>query len=159
VGGSPGNTESNRSGKPPARPDPVSLEKPYRYLGKNYKHISVIAGYTDDPYMPEDHLEFLIKILSACKLNLGDVAILNYHEAGIDIGKLKQELSPATVLMFGIEPSQIGLPLSFPMFKPQQFDGSNFLAIPPVGELNQETETAKANKKQLWECLKKIFLS
>ena len=132
---------------------------PYKFLGKNSKRISIIAGYEADPYMPEEHLEFLTKILSACKLNLGDVAILNYHAAGIEMDKLGSELKPLQVLLFGVDPISIGLPLSFPMFKLQMFNGTNFLLIPPIVELNQDTDAAKTQKKQLWECLKKLFLS
>ncbi len=142
----------------------ISIEKPaspapYKFLGKNSRQICIIAGYEADPYMPEEHLEFLTKILSACKLNLGDVAILNYHAAGIQMEKLNAELNPQQALLFGVDPLTIGLPLSFPMFKPQQYNGTTFLLIPPIVELNQDTDAAKSQKKQLWECLKKMFLS
>src|SRR5688500_12446158 len=33
---------------------------PYRYLGKNQKKVSVVARYAEDPYIPEEHLQFLI---------------------------------------------------------------------------------------------------
>ena len=137
------------------RYDEVSL--PYRYLGKNQKRISIIANYPEEPYIPEDHLQFLIKILSACKLNLADVAILNNSVALVEINKLKKELNPAFILLFGPGPSDIGLPLSFPVLKPQFFDGCNFLSLPPVSVLLEESDTAKSLKKQLWDCLKKMF--
>jgi hypothetical protein len=129
----------------------------YRYLGKNQKKVSIIARYKDDPYIPEEHLQFLIRILSACKLNLGDVAILNDASGGVNIGKLKQELDPGFVLLFGVEPVEIGLPLSFPPLRPQTFEACNFLTIPGIELLLGETETAKGLKKQLWDCLKKMF--
>jgi hypothetical protein len=143
----------------PASTVEAASAAPYKYLGKNIRRISIVAGYEGDPYMPEDHLEFLTKILSACKLNLGDVSILNYHASGININKLSSELKPLQVLLFGIDPINIGLPLSFPMFKPQMFNGTNFLFIPPIVELNQDSAAAISQKKQLWECLKKMFLS
>ena len=123
----------------------------YKYLGKNQKRVSVIARYEDDPYIPEEHLQFLVKILSACKLNLGDVAILNDATSAIEIGKLKNELDPAFVLLFAIEPVQIGLPLSFPLLRPQSFDGSHYLTIPSIASLLEDTAVAKASKKQLWD--------
>ncbi|HTE23409.1 hypothetical protein [Flavitalea sp.] len=129
----------------------------YRFLGKNQKKVSVIARYKDDPYIPEEHLQFLIKILSACKLNLGDVAILNDAAGGIGIAKLKEQLDPGFVLLFAVEPVEIGLPLSFPLLRPQLFDGCNFLTIPRIETLIQDTDTAKGLKKQLWDCLKKMF--
>ena len=129
----------------------------YRFLGKNQKKVSVITRYTNDPYIPEDHLRFLIKILSACKLNLGDVAILNDAAAGIAIDKLKRELDPGFVLLFAVEPVEIGLPLSFPPLRPQNFDGCNFLTIPGIDLLLEDSVASKTLKKQLWDCLKKMF--
>jgi hypothetical protein len=137
---------------------PASKTEVYRYLGKNQKKVSVITRYKDDPYIPEEHLQFLIKILSACKLNLGDVAILNDASGGVSIGKLKQELDPGFVLLFAVEPVEIGLPLSFPPLRPQSFEGCNFLTIPGIDSLIPDTEIAKGLKKQLWDCLKKMFV-
>jgi hypothetical protein len=130
---------------------------PYRFLGKNQKRITVIARYAQDPYIPEDHLQFLIKILSACKLNLGDVAIINDSSAAAEISKLKKELDPKYVLMFDIKPDEIGLPLSFPVLKAQVFDGCTFLTIPSIAALNGDDDTARGLKKQLWDCLRKMF--
>jgi len=131
--------------------------QPYRFLGKNQKKVTVLARYADDPYIPEEHLQFLIKILSACRLNLGDVAIINDSTAAVEISKLKKELAPAHVLLFDIQPEEIGLPLSFPMLKAQVFDGCTFLTIPPIAVLNGNDENARSLKKQLWDCLKKMF--
>ena len=130
----------------------------YRFLGKNQKKVSIIARYREDPYIPEEHLQFLIKILSACKLNLGDVAILNDAAGGIEIAKLKEQLEPGFVLLFAVEPVEIGLPLSFPLLRPQSFDGCNFLTIPGIENLLQDSDAAKSLKKQLWDCLKKMFV-
>jgi hypothetical protein len=129
----------------------------FRFLGKNQKKVSIIARYKEDPYIPEEHLQFLIKILSACKLNLGDVAILNDAAGGIEIAKLKHQLDPGFVLLFAVEPVEIGLPLSFPLLRPQTFDGCNFLTIPAIENLLQDSDAAKGLKKQLWDCLKKMF--
>jgi hypothetical protein len=140
--------------------EPFATEdQPFRYLGKNKRRISVLARYPDDPYIPEDHLQFLIKILSACKLDLGDVAIINLSVAPVSIDKLKAQLDPLAVLLFDIQPGEILLPLNFPVLKPQAFSGTNYLCIPPVTLLLEENEKAKNLKKQLWECLKKMFLA
>ncbi|RYF95372.1 MAG: hypothetical protein EOO02_23200 [Chitinophagaceae bacterium] len=133
-------------------------EGPYRFLGKNQRNVSVIARYTHDPYIPEQDLEFLTKLLSACKLNLGDVAIINDSVQPVKFQKLNEELAPKFVLMFGLEPSELGLPLNFPQLKPQAFSNCNFLIIPPIGELLPDTPAVKETKKKLWESLKKMFL-
>jgi len=131
----------------------------YKFLGKNQKQVTILARYPDDPYIPEDHLQFLIKILSACKLDLGDVAIINQGVAPVAIAKLKTELNPLAVLLFDVQPGDIGLPLNFPALKPQTFSGTNYLCIPAISLLLEENEKAKTSKKQLWDCLKKMFLA
>ncbi|MHA4847137.1 hypothetical protein ACX0G7_23425 [Flavitalea antarctica] len=151
---SPANTPDLPSATATTQPSPDEV---YRYLGKNQKKVSIIARYKDDPYIPEEHLQFLIKILSACKLNLGDVAILNDASGGVSMAKLKKQLNPAFVLLFGVEPAEIGLPLNFPPLRPQLFEACYFLNIPAIDSLLPDTETAKGLKKQLWDCLKKMF--
>src|SRR5215510_7241480 len=49
----------------------------WKYLGENKKNILIIVNYNDVVYLPDDDLSFLTNILAACKLNLGDVAIVN----------------------------------------------------------------------------------
>jgi len=143
--------------KSPTISAPENPSPTYRFLGKNEKKVSVIMRYPGDPYIPEDHLQLLIKILSACKLNLGDVAILNDAVLKVEFSRLKEALEPAFVLLFDIEPSEIGLPLSFPGLKPQGYDGCKFLVIPAIETLMVDTEAALTTKKLLWDALKKMF--
>ncbi|MES1221482.1 MAG: hypothetical protein ABUT20_38640, partial [Bacteroidota bacterium] len=108
-------------------------------------------------YITETHLNFISKILSACKMNIADVAIVNHFAKPVVIGELKKQLEPAVVLLFGPEPVQIKLPISFPQFKSQAYDGSTYLYSPSLNELAQDSEEGKLLKSKLWVCLRKIF--
>lgn len=130
----------------------------YKTLGNNKQHITIIVNYSNEVFLPEADLQFLTKMLSACKLNMADVAIVNYATSEPAIDHLKQQLQPKFILLFGVEPGAIQLPISFPAFKEQAYAGSTFLTTPSLQLLNQETEEAKKLKRQLWECLKKMFL-
>src|SRR4051812_28583348 len=139
---------------------PVKKEEPvvYKTLGNNKQQISVVVNCPNDVYVPEADLAFLTKMLSACKLNMADVAIVNHATAPIAIDKLKAQLQPRSLLLFGVEPGEIQLPISFPTFKEQPYAGTTYLFTPALSQLNQETEEAKILKRKLWDCLKRMFL-
>jgi hypothetical protein len=129
----------------------------YKFLGKNQQQVTIIVQFDGEAFLPEQHLQLLTKMLGACKLNLGDVAIVNDASRKVEINQLKEQLYPKQVLLFGISPEATGLPLSFPMFKPQEYAGTTYLYTPSLEELNQETEEGKLLKRRLWDNLKKIF--
>jgi hypothetical protein len=130
----------------------------YKTLGNNKRHIAIIVDCPQDVFVPEADLQFLTKMLSACKLNMADVAIVNHATAPIAIELLKQQLQPEHVLLFGVEPGAVELPISFPAFKEQAYAGSIYLFTPSLGQLNLENDEAKQQKRKLWDCLKRMFL-
>jgi hypothetical protein len=131
-----------------------------KFLGNNQKKITIVVRHPGDVFLPEKHLEFLIKILGACKLNIGDVAIVNEgfkSFKSIDINTIIKQLQPKQVIIFGIEPTELKLPLSFPQFKLQEYALCTYLYVPSLDNLNTETEEGKLLKTKLWVCLKSMF--
>lgn len=140
-----------------AVPKPVDTI-PYKMLGNNKKQITVVVNYPQDVFVPEGDLQFLTKMLDACKLNMADVAIVNHATAAVNIEKVKAQLQPKFLLLFGVEPDEIHLPINFPSFKEQPYAGTTYLFTPALSQLNGDTDVAKGLKKKLWECLKRMFL-
>src|SRR5689334_18379692 len=66
----------------------------YKFLGNNRQQVAIVVKFPGEVFLPESHLQMLTKMLGACKLNLGDVAIVNEATQGIDINLLKQQLTP-----------------------------------------------------------------
>jgi hypothetical protein len=130
----------------------------YKILGNNKQHIAIIVNCPQDVFVPEADLQFLTKMLTACKLNMADVAIVNHAVVPVMIEPLKQQLQPKYVLLFGVEPNAVQLPISFPAFKEQPYAGSTYLFTPSLNQLNQENDEAKQQKRKLWDCLKRMFL-
>jgi hypothetical protein len=144
------------AGKIPSEGIPV--EKPgIKFLGSNKKHITILVQYPDAVFLPEKNLQFITKMLDACRLNIGDVAIINHAKTPVNISELKNQLSPQSLVMFGIEPMTIKLPLSFPQLKTQAYDSCTFLYSPSMEELDQATGESKLLKSRLWICLRKLF--
>jgi hypothetical protein len=137
---------------------PASPTAPlYKFLGNNRQQVVIVVKFAGEVFLPESHLQMLTKMLGACKLNLGDVAIVNEATQGIDINLLKQQLYPKKILLFGVTPEETGLPLNFPPFKDQEYAGCTYLCAPGLEQLAMDNEEGKTLKKKLWESLKKMF--
>ncbi len=129
----------------------------YKFLGDNLKKIVLVVSSPDAVFLPEEHLLLLTKMLGACKLNMGDVAIINHFSTPATISGINQQLGPRVIILFGLEPTMIKLPFTLPAFKIQEYDGCHYLYTPALTELIMDTEEGKLLKSKLWVCLRKLF--
>lgn len=154
-----------RSAHPVTPPLPASAERSIeptpsptlKFLGNHRRKITILVHSPGSPFLPDDQLTFLTKILEACRMNIGDVAILNTATTPVTIAELKQQLKPETILLFGLEPTAIRLPINFPVFRPQPYDECTYLSAPALGQLVQPSEEGRLLKSKLWVCLKTLL--
>jgi hypothetical protein len=126
----------------------------WKYLGENKKKALVVVRYPDIVHIPDKQLLFLTKLLAACNLSLGDVAILNFHHyQSSDFDNLLSYFNSRVVLLFDIEPGEFGMPMKFPQFQVQGYKNIAFVSSPSLDAI----EPDKVLKSKLWVCLKKIF--
>ncbi len=153
-----GDTQTSASGKSsPASPPPGTTVPGYKFLGNNRRNITILVQSPGSAFLPDDQLAFLTKMLEACRMNMGDVAIVNLATAPVNIALLKQQLRPAILLLFGMEPVAIKLPMNFPVFKIQAYDACTYLSAPSLEDLVRPGDENKLLKSKLWMCLKTIF--
>lgn len=125
-----------------------------KYLGDNNQHILVVVQYENAVYLPDDELTFLTNMLAACKLNLGDVAIFNrQNHPALLYESVINQLKSRKVLLFGVDPANFGLPVSFPYFQVQKLRSTTFLYSPSLDEQKNDPLL----KSKLWVCLRHIF--
>lgn len=125
-------------------------------MGENRKGIIIAVNYADAATIRENELAFLLNILNACRLGLRDVLIVNLHGIEASVRQQIHKTYPASiVIMFGLTPAELSLPVRFPEYQRQSFDGVQYLAAPPLHGLEQDAQ----GKKQLWACLKAMFLN
>jgi hypothetical protein len=122
-------------------------------LGENKKNILIIVSYTDAVHIPDGALQFLTNMLTACKLSLADVAIVNIHAQPVTYKELLHEYKSRIALLFDTEPASFGLPMSFPFFQIQPFANCSFLYVPSLKELEDD----KVQKSKLWVSLRRLF--
>jgi DNA polymerase III psi subunit len=124
-------------------------------LGGNEKHILIVVNHEGDAVLPDTERTFLSSILTACKLTLNDVVILNWN--GMDKESYKDVLhqfESRFVLLFGVAPLSFGLPMDFPPFQIQPFGSHQYLYAPPLSKIQEH----KGIKAELWQALKKLFM-
>ena len=125
-----------------------------KYLGENKKNILIIVDFADATFLPDKELSFLTNMLTACKLSLADVVILNINKSREkNYKELISTFKSRIVFLFGIEPVSFGLPVTFPHFQIQPFANATFLFTP----LLKECENDALLKSKLWVCLRRIF--
>jgi hypothetical protein len=138
------------------RPVHTGLQKTIQYLGKNKKQVCVLVNYGNDVYLPDTELNFLTSILQACKLNLGDVAIVNCHAQKISFKELTEQVMCKYLLVFGVEAATIGLP-QMPLFNTTVVDDCHIVFAPAAEQLNNSQAASRPLKTKLWLCLKQMF--
>lgn len=134
----------------PAIPGKPGEHIPVKYLGNNARRILILVNEPADLYVSDADLQFLTGILGACKLGMADVALININQVA---AIFPFGLNADKVLLFGVEPATINLPVYFPHYQVQSHGPQQFLAGPPLHELAGN----KQLKQQLWESLKKLF--
>lgn len=131
----------------------VPESAPLNYLGSNKKNILAIVSHVSVPFLPDSELNFLSNILAACKLGIADIGIVNYKS--ISQTEIQNLISSEArqVILFNVDPPSIGLPINFPQFQLQPFNGRTYLYVPALPEI----ENNKEAKAKLWSALKVLF--
>jgi hypothetical protein len=140
--------------EPPAQPAHPPI---YKFLGNNHRKVALLVHSPGSAFLPDNQLAFLTKILEACRMTIADVAIVNHAATPVTITALRQQLSPAIVLLFGMEPVAIRLPINFPVFKLQTYDQCTYLSAPALDQLVLPSAESQLLKSKLWVCLKTMF--
>ena len=133
---------------------PTTVNNQWKYLGENKKKTLIIVRYPDAVHLPDKQLSFLTRLLTACNLNLGGVAILNFqsHQPS-QFNEIINYFNPKAVLLFDTKPTEFGMPMNFPDFQVQAYKEAVFVSSPSL----EIIEPDKNLKGKLWVCLKKIY--
>src|SRR6478672_4878291 len=110
----------------------------FKYLGDNTKNIFLIVSHPSAPFLPDEELSFLTSILNACRLSLSDVGIINHSLVVLEELQEAIEKDARTIILFGIDPLSIDLPINFPQFQLQPFNNRMYLYSPTLAELEKD---------------------
>lgn len=132
----------------------INKEPRIASLGNNRKNIVILVQCSGVLHLPDDQLNLLMGILTACHLSMEDVAIVNIkNNAAVNYKILTSEFKAHKLLLFGMKPAQMNLPIDFPNYQMQQYNNQLYLTAPDLSVFLNE----KAEKLKLWNCLKQLF--
>lgn len=123
------------------------------HLGGYAQKILILVAVKDYPFISDNDLDFLGKILLPCCLAMNDVALVNTFSSTMETGSLLSHFTPEKVVMFGVNQDSLALPLRFPDYQVQPFNNCTYLAAPALADLQKDA----AGKKELWASLQKLF--
>ena len=124
------------------------------FLGSNQKKIALLVNSTQAIYLPDEELNFLLGILTACKLSMADIALINISKnPELLYTDITEQLKAEKIFLFGLDAEVLALPLQFPHYQVQQFNNQVYLSSPSLSDLQKDKE----EKMKLWNCLKNIF--
>jgi hypothetical protein len=127
------------------------------FLGKNLKRIIFLVYCPEFDFLPEGQIVFLNKLLSACKLSLDDIAVINTAHIPITLDDLRQQLQPTTIFLWGVRPGLLSLSTDLPDFAISTIDGISVIQVPTPDILIGNDSAGQDLKQRLWTCLKKLF--
>ena len=124
------------------------------FLGSNQKRIAILVNAAGAIYLPEEELNFLLGILTACKLSMADIALINVSKkTDLLYTHITEQLKAEKIFLFGLSAEALKLPLQFPQYQVQKFNNQVYLSSVSLTDL----QTDKEEKLKLWACLKTIF--
>jgi hypothetical protein len=128
-----------------------------KFLGGNKKQILFLVNDANAVFISDEMLDSLTKILTALKMNLNDVAIVNLYQQPQNFQSLKAIASPKYLFLFDNDFLQLQLPFTIPNYQIQQYDNCTFMIAPAISLSSSNDENVKKEKIKLWGNLKKIF--
>jgi hypothetical protein len=127
--------------------------KPLSVLHNTTIKLIVITSVNTAIEANASQLALLNSILLACKINSQEVKLIHFNQENTNYKELSSTFNPSFVLLFGISPAEIGLPLMFPHFQLQNFDKITYISSPAL----EKIENDKPQKINLWNALKQAF--
>ena len=136
-------------------PDAVNVQSgDIVFLGSNQKKIVILVNADETIYLPDDELNFLLGILTACKLSMADIALINVSKnPDLVYTRITEQLKAEKIFLFGLDAETLQLPLQFPQYQIQKFNNQVYLSSVSLTELQKDKE----EKMKLWACLKTVF--
>ena len=122
----------------------------FEYLGDNNKYFLILISDPIHTRINSVHQEMLVKIMSAKKLELRDLAIVNisrYHKANFT--SLKAFFTCNRLVLFGVDPILIGLP-AIALNKPEQKNSVHIMATYGLEEMRNSPD----KKREFWNMMK-----
>lgn len=130
---------------------------PIKYLGEHLKQVTIIVKDELAVYLNENDLSLLSSILSACKLTLADVALINIAQQKLSLHEILNELPSKLVMIFDVSSTTLKIKLPTTLYKSIQLGDTYLLFSNSLSIMQGGDASAKNEKGKLWAILKQLF--
>jgi hypothetical protein len=138
--------------RPTTAPEPVAATTPLQGItGKNKKQFVWLVEEHYFPYLNDADFQFLGDVLTACKMNMEDIALVNVANNRNHFDELVQQLQPKFVIASGVQVD--ALPIQPADYRVQQQEGYLICCTEPL----EAIRTDKSKKSKLWLALKQML--
>lgn len=135
----------------------TKMEPGYSFLGKNLRNICFLVNYPDDEFIPEDQFTFLQKILTACKLSLNDITLINTNKTAVELQALQRQFQSSIIFFWGNAPDIMGMNQNFPDMTISAWGNIQILPVMQAEMMSWDNPRGLEMKRNLWISLKKLF--
>lgn len=128
-------------------------EEDFNYLGNNNNHILILVKDSESVHLNDADLNFLTGILSACKLNMADVALLNMDKySDTSAKKIINYFVPKSIISFDFE-DLTDLKIKKSKYEIHEINQTSILFSSSLNYISKNID----EKKKLWASLKTLF--
>ncbi len=138
--------------KPTIAAEPVAVSAPMQGItGKNKKQFVWLVEEHYFPYLNDADFQFLGDVLTACKMNMEDIALVNVANNRNHFDELVQQLQPKFVIASGVQVD--ALPIQPADYRVQQQQGYLLCCTETLEAIRND----KSKKSKLWLALKQML--
>jgi hypothetical protein len=130
---------------------------PIKYLGEHLKQVTIIVKDELAVYLNENDLTLLSSILSACKLTLADIALINVAQQKLSLHEILNVLPSKLVMIFDVSSATLKIKLPTTLYKSIQLGDTYLLFSNSLSLMQGGDQSAKLEKGKLWAILKQLF--
>jgi hypothetical protein len=137
--------------------EPIKELGQIKYLGEHLKQVTIIVKDELAVYLNENDLTLLSSILSACKLTLADVALINVAQQKLSLHEILNVLPSKLVMIFDVSSTTLKIKLPTTLYKSIQLGDTYLLFSNSLSLMQGGDQSAKLEKGKLWAILKSLF--
>lgn len=140
------------SSTPVVEEDSTNYKLDISIQGKSDSKIVILNNDASNKFIRQEDENFLKNILSAVKLDITQVALINKHNVDLNVKSIIEQLNPEIILTFNVPQSDV-----LDSSEPYQVASYQSCKIVTADSL-QDISLDKNKKKALWEALQMLFL-
>ncbi|GAA4440841.1 hypothetical protein GCM10023091_25060 [Ravibacter arvi] len=141
-------------GPPAGRTSEVQEGKPATVFRSLKTRVLILVNTYGKGIQPNE-MAFLTKVLAAVKYSPETVDLLELDKIGTtDASEVLRDHLADYVLLFGVKPESLSLPVALELFEPRKENGVWMLMSNSLLRIEME----ESKRRDLWNALKKVFL-